>query len=670
MVFSYNWLQSFFKSKLPEPKKLSDSITLRIFEVDGIKKSGKDQAIDIDVLPSRAGDCFSHVGIAREISAILGKKPIFPNTKLKKNSFKEKSPISVEVKNSKDCQRYTAAIIKNIEVKPSPLWMKDLLAVCGVQSINNIVDIVNYAMLETGQPMHAFDLDKISGNKIIVGKAKDGQEITTLDDKKYVLNKNILAISDSEKILGIAGIKGGKNAEIDKETSSIVLESANFNRLLIRKGSANLKLRTDASLRFEHGMDSNLTEEGIKRAIDLIHQEAEGKLVNVIDFYPVKRKKKKIKLDLEYLRSLLGANVKNSEAKKILLGLGFVVLKENQKYLEIEVPTRRIDVSRQEDLIEEVARIYGYEKIKSFLPEMPIAAPSRNKDFYWSEKVKEILKNAGFCETYNHSFISQKQSEIFEYQEKELIEVEKPVSLDQKYLRPGLIVHLLENLGKNEKFFKDFKIFELGKVFEKQNEITEKEELAGIITGDSFYEVKGTVELLFEKLGIKEVEFKDFSSDLKFLHINKKAKILSKSKEIGFIGNISFKMLENLKIKSNASFFLLCFEKIKEIAEEKQHYRQIAKFPTTARDLSVIIPEKEKYENILKTVKKFKTPLIEKIELSDVYRGKEIPENKKNITLRFTYRDDKKTLTAKEVNKLHQKIIEKVEENKNWQVRK
>ncbi len=664
MNFSYNWLQSFFKEKLPEPKKLAELITLRFFEVEAIEKKENDWAIDIDVLPNRAGDCFSHIGIAREISAITNLK--LNDSVLKRQAlFQHKTAeteFCVDVKNKDDCPRYTAALIENIKVGPSPSWIKEPLETCGLKPINNIVDIVNYVMLETGQPMHAFDFHKIASGKIIVRRAKKNEKVVSLDNKEYSLDETTLVISDTEKTLGVAGIKGGKNTEIDDKTVSLVLESANFNRIVTRKSSTKLKLRTDASLRFEHGIDPNLTEEGIKRAVDLIGQIAGGKMTKLIDYYPVKRKKQKIKFDLEYTNRLLGINIKKPKAKKILTDLGFNV----SGNLEVEIPTRRLDVNCHEDLIEEIGRIYGYERIEPFLPQASIVPPLENRDVYWGKEARRIFKNIGFCEVYNHSFISQEQSEIFNYDSEKLMEVEKPVSLDQKYLRPSLVPHLLKNVKNNEKTFKDFKLFELGKVFA----VNEKEELAGIITGDSFYHIKGAIEVLLDKLGVEKVRFIDFPEKSTFLHLNKRAKILSKFKEIGFIGNISLKILEDLKIKSDVSVFVIDFEKIKKIASKDICYRQIAKFPETIRDLSVIVPEKERFENILNVIKSVKTDLIEKVDLFDVYQGKEISGNKKSLALRFIYRDDKKTLTADEVNLLHEKIIKKIDENSNWQVRK
>jgi len=305
MLFSYKWLQSYLKNPLPSPKKLAELLTMRAFEVEGIKKAGKDYVLDIDVLPNRGSDCFSHIGMAREIAAIS--KNSFQTIKYKldeNKKLKVKDFITLKVENKNDCFRYSGRIIVDVKVGSSPKWIQDRLKICGLRPINNIVDITNYVMLETGQPLHAFDYNKISENKkIIVRRARKGEKIVTLDNEKYDLDKNVLVIAGSKEPLAVAGIKGGKKAEIDKKTRIIILESANFNAGLIHQISRKLNLKTDASWRFEHKIDPNLTELAINRAANLIQEVSKGKIVSgLVDFYPKKVLPKKIKLNLDYVK--------------------------------------------------------------------------------------------------------------------------------------------------------------------------------------------------------------------------------------------------------------------------------------------------------------------------------------------------------------------------------
>ncbi|MBU4481537.1 phenylalanine--tRNA ligase subunit beta, partial [Patescibacteria group bacterium] len=431
MNFSYNWLQSFFKRKLPSPEKLADLLSRRFAEVEEIRKENKDIVLDIDIRPNRAGDCFSHLGIAREISAILNfKLQIAVRKLIEDKNLKAKDFVSVDVKHRQSCPRYTARVICDVKVGPSPKWIQERLKVCGLRPINNIVDIANYAMLETGQPLHAFDFEKIEADKrgyqrgltrkIIVRFAKKGEKIFTLDNKEYDLDKEILVIADSKEPLAIAGIKGGKKAEIDEKTKIVVLESANFNPKVIRGGSRKIDLKTDASRRFEHGIDPNLTEIAINRAAGLIqeiaHQQGGCPKVchGLVDFYPQKVLPKKIKLDLDYVEGLLGVKISQKEIIKILKSLGLKIeprpKPKNQfsqsgarqinlgrgKILNVVVPTFRLDISIPEYLIEEIGRIYGYQKIKPIFPLAVLIPPKRNFELFWEDMVKDILKEAGF----------------------------------------------------------------------------------------------------------------------------------------------------------------------------------------------------------------------------------------------------------------------------------
>jgi phenylalanyl-tRNA synthetase beta chain len=659
MNFSYNWLQSFFNEKLPEPEELAKLITLRLFEVDEIQKKQNDWLINIDVLPNRACDCFSHFGIAREISAITKKKLI---VKEKKLSIK-KGSVSLKIKDKENCSRYTLALIRNVKIEPSPQWMQERLKVCGLQPINNIVDIVNYVMLETGQPMHAFDFNEIAGQEIIVRKAREKEKIIGLDNKEYFLNNEILVVSDPEKLLGIAGIKGGKNAEIKKETTVVALESACFNRIAIRKASRTLKLRTDASLRFEHGLTPDLTIKGMKRALELI----QANNIELIDYYPIKDKKKIIKIDLDYSERLLGKAISKNETKKTLSLLDFKTIKEGPDFLEVEVPTQRLDVNYQEDLIEEIGRIHGYENIESVPPQALTIPPVKNQELFWINQAKKVLESLNFTETYNYSFISQEQTSVFGYNSSDLFEVEKPVSLDQKYLRPSLIPGILKNIKENQKNFKNFKMFELGRVFQKNKEFNE---LVGITTGDCFYQVKGAVELLIEKMGISKVIFIESKQDLKYIDRDKKADIFLDKQRIGLIGNFSHEILKNLKIKPDVSFFVLDFDQTKEKASEQKIFQPLPRFPEITRDMAVLVPLETAFQELLDSLRKTKLSLVEDIILFDVYQGKEIPKDRKSFALRFIYRDNQKTLTDQQVNLSHQKITDQIEKNKNWKIRK
>jgi len=684
MIFSYNWLQSFFKKKLPRPDKLAKSLTTHAFEVQEVKKIDKDYLLDIDILPNRASDCFSHLGIAREIKTITNltffngakKVKLNENKKLKIEDF-----VKIEAKNKEDCSRYTARVITDVKVEPSPKWIQERLKICGLRPINNIVDIANYIMLETGQPLHAFDGQKLEGRKILVRRAKKGEKIITLDEEKYDLDKNILVIADTKKPVAIAGIKGGKETEIDKKTKIVVLESANFNPQVIRQGSKELNLKTDASLRFEHGLDPNLTEIAINQSAYLIQKIAGGKIAQgLIDIYPAKIFPKKIKLDLDYLEGLLGVKIPINEIKDILKRLNFKYIEMKSRYIMVEIPTFRLDISLAEDLIEEIGRIYGYEKIPSTFPVAVLIPPKKNLDIFWENMTKDILKEIGFSEVYNYSFIGEKEKEIFQYQEKEIIEVENPTSLEFKYLRPNLIANLLKNIQRNQKNFKEIKIFELGKIFkkiknQKSIKLEEKRMLTGLINKEAFYEIKGVVDSLLNKLGISNIWYDDYlpnpeDSKVSLWQLKRSAEIKTNNEKIGFLGEISPKILENLKIENKVTAFDIDFEKLSKLVSEEHEYQPISRFPAAIRDLAILVPQRVKVEEVLNKIENIGGPLIRDIDLFDIYEGEEISEGKKNLAFHLIYQAEDRTLSSAEIEKIQEKIIKALEKELDWEIRR
>ncbi|PIZ87370.1 MAG: phenylalanine--tRNA ligase subunit beta, partial [Candidatus Nealsonbacteria bacterium CG_4_10_14_0_2_um_filter_40_15] len=702
MVFSYNWLQSFFKKKLPAPRKLGELLTMHFAEVEEVKRTQGDFALDIDVRPNRAGDCFSHLGIAREIAAITGFKLKTESrnggTRGKKrteSSSPAKDFIQVEVKDKNACPRYSARVVNFIKVGPSPKWLRDRLSVCGLRPINNIVDIANYVMLETGQPLHAFDGEKMKGGKIIVRYAKYREKIVTLDEQRFDLDSDILVIADAEKPVAIAGIKGGKLPEIDKKTKTVIIESANFNSQIIRQGSKKLNLKTDASLRFEHGIDPNLTEPALDRAASLIQKVAGGKIARgLVDVYPKKVFPKIIRLNLDYVESLLGIKIPEKEIRDILESLDFKIKNrvppqrdegeeeaevlfahKKSKILDVGVPTRRLDVSLPEDLIEEVGRIYGYDKIEAVFPTSSLVPSKRNLDVFWKDVAKDILKEAGFTEVYNYSFFGEREAKSFGYKEGELIEVNNPLSQEQKNLRTSLIPNLLKNVEKNFKRTKEISIFELGKIFKNQKTEGEKNMLSGVLLGDMFFRAKGVIDSLLNKLGISDVWYDEYKptpedSKLSIWHPQKCAEIKTDGKEIGFLGEVSPRIINNFDIQGKVVLFDIDFEKLSELASEEHEYRPISRFPSAVRDIAVLVPRFIKVEEVLNKIYDSGGDLIRDVDLFDIYEGEELPQGKKNLAFHIIFQSKTGTLSSEEIDGIQNKIIKILELMPEWQVRK
>jgi phenylalanyl-tRNA synthetase beta chain len=660
--------------KLPKPQKIAEVLNMHSFEVEEIKRVGKDFALNIDVLPNRAGDCFSHLGIARECAVLTNFKLEFPDSKLKEEKIKARDLVSVEVKDKKACPRYTAGVMTDVKVGPSPKWLKERLKVCGLRPINNVVDIANYVMLETGQPLHAFDADKLEEKKILVRFARERERIVTLDEQKFDLSSDILVIADQKKPVAIAGIKGGKIPEIDKKTKTVVVESANFNSQIIRRGSRKLGLKTDASVRYEHGLDPDLTEFALKRACSFIQKIARGKKTQgSVDVYPRKVLPKRVRLDLSYAKRLLGVEVPKRAVIKIFKSLELEVKKSSKNILDVLIPTRRLDISIPEDLIEEIGRVYGYEKIKAVFPISSLVPPKRNLDIFWEDVAKNVLKEAGFNEVYNYSFFGDKEAKLFGCKNNELIEVENPMSIEQKYLRANLIPNLLRNVEKNFRHSPDIRIFELGKIFRSLRQ--EKRALSGLILGEEFFQLKGVIDLLFNKVGISNVwydEYKPTPEESKKVlwHPKKCAEIKVNGKEIGFLGEISPKILDGMDIPVKVVLFDIDFEKLSKLASEEHEYRPISKFPAAVRDIAVLVPRLVRIEEVLNEIERAGGGLIRDIDLFDIYEGEELPQGKKNLAFHLIFQLEDRTLSSKEIDERQGKVIKVLEKKPGWQVRK
>jgi phenylalanyl-tRNA synthetase beta chain len=650
MKISYNWLQSLFEKKLPAPEKLADLLTRHSFETEAVGKRGNDYLLDVDVLPNRAHDCLSYWGLAREAAVLLGDAYKLQLTDYSKK-IKEavgnqsiKDLVRVEVKDKNLCSRYTARALDNIKMGSSPRWIQERLKVCGLRPISNIVDIANYVMLETGQPLHAFDADRMEAKgeikRIIVRRAVKGEKIITLDNDKYDLDENILVIADEQSPVCIAGIKGGQGPGINPRTKRIILEAANFSPQIIRQGSRQLKLATDASWRFERQVDPNLTQEAVDMAACLIQDMAGGwVLKDTLDFYPDKIRPRNVKLKISQISSLLGVDIPVKESKKILEKLDFGIKIVGQNF-QVRVPTRRLDVTLPEDLIEEVGRIYGFEKIPSRLPEAALIPPVRNDGLVYQNKIREILVNLGFSEVYNYSFTSNKGK----------IEMLNPINQDQKYLRCNLADGLLENLEKNKRYFKEIRLFEIGRVFLKdKNKILERKKLGAALSPANFYYLKGVIESLFNKLGIVNVCYDESSQK------GIRAKIKVDNEFLGWL---------------NDNFFELDFEKIVKLAIEEIIYTVPSKYPAVVRDISLLVEPGTKVVEVLNLIHSAGGRLIRDIDLFDMYEGEKISQGRKSLAFHIVYQSDDYTLTDKEVNQIQEKVIQTLENEKNWEVRK
>ncbi|HNY97616.1 MAG TPA: phenylalanine--tRNA ligase subunit beta [Candidatus Pacearchaeota archaeon] len=684
MVFSYNWLQKFFSQKLPSPHKLAELLALHVFETEKIEKKGKDWAIDVDILPNRI-DCMSHMGLAREIGAILGLKLKVALPKIKEDRKERISKIvKVNVSDQNDCLRYTAKYVFGIKVGHSPKWLAEALGVCGLNSINNVVDAANYVMLELGQPLHCFDYDKIAAGaenkEIIVRRAGKNEKIFCLDGKDYTLDESILVIADLSKALAIAGIKGGKAAEIDRNTTKLVLESANFDQHLIRAASKKLNLKTDASWRYEHGLDPNLTELAVQRFVEIIQQISDGKCAQgAFDFYPRKNLPKRVKISLSKLGKILGQDATCIQVNKVFKLLGFRIVNiENENFI-VDIPTFRSDISIPEDLAEEFARLYGYEKIEPKFPKATLVPSQKNDSIFWGNYLRGYFQGLGFYEQINYNFIGEREKDIFGFKQENLVELENPLSTEFKYLRPCLIAGLVKNIKENAALSSEMKFVEIGHIFEKKvagefidAAASEKPALSIVIARkkdeEIFLEAKGIAESMLAGMALPEVAYIEQKgsgiwAEYPFVHIE------LDGEKIGHIGEINKDVLDALKIQQEVAAFEIDFNKLARLATEESYYEEFSKFPSVVRDISLLVPSQTRVGDVLDTINSVGGDLIKDVDLFDIFENGD-EQDKKSLAFHIIYQAQDRTLTSSEIDMQQLAIISALERNKNWVVKK
>lgn len=680
-MFSFNWLQTFFDKKLPQPAVLADLLTRRSFEVESIKKFGIDTVFDIAVLPNRASDCFSHLGMARECAAILGirQKTIIKKKKVASGAAPVRSLIDIKVSDCQLCPRYCAKMITGAKIGSSPKWIQDRLTACGLRPINNIVDAANYVMLELGQPLHAFDFDKIAGDPSSKAKAKTisvrlarkGEKIETLDDKTCALDESMLLIADFKGPLVIAGIKGGHRAEITPLTKTILIESANFNRQSVRRTSRKLGLRTDASSRYEHGLDPNMAQIAIERAAPLMAEISGGQvLTGMVDYYPQKVAPKWLSLDLNQAQGLLGVSVVGARAKKILEALGFIVRKGKGSSIEALVPTFRLDVGLAQDLIEEIGRTSGYENIESALPESKMVVPSRNYENHWLGVIRQAFNDSGLWEAYCYSFVKENDLKAFGYDKEEILRVINPLNIDFEYLRPDLLINLLKKLSLEPKKISGY--FEVGRIFgNKQNK---QVQTASAVLNGNFFEAKAVAELVMRRLRLTQVEFRPAASPMPAesagLDKNACAQIYCQRKYVGLVGQVADSILKEYGCEFTATAITLNCDVLAGLATEENNYDPESAYPPSTRDLAVLVPRLVYAGQVVSIIKKSAGYLLKDAEIFEAYEGLGVSAGQKNIALTLKFQSNDKTLSAPEVEMSMRAITAALENEPGWQVRK
>lgn len=676
MKFSYPLIKKFVP-RIKSKAQVVHALTMYSCEAESLSGS----TIDVSLPPNRYADMASHVGIAREVSAIL-KIPLktpkldFNISKIKKTKgIKE---LHVVVRDHKACPRYSAQVLEGITVKASPKWIQNVLSDCGIRSINNVVDVMNYVMVELGQPLHAFDADKLSpsGNPTItIRRAKKGEKITSIDDNRYTLDVGTLLIADSSKPLAIAGIKGGKGSEVTEKTKNIIIEAANFDPVGIYRSSRALSLVTDASLRFSHGLHSSLTSVAIERATELLVDIADAKKGEMFDSRTKPFGKHILAVDSEFVSSFIGVPIKPKVVIETLERLGFIVKKQKQlsRFL-VEVPLFRTDILTHEDIVEEIVRFIGYQKIRSVAPHISLTPATEDSIITLRERAGQILQGLGIDEIRTHSFVTEDSILV----RSKALELENPPSDVFKYLRQSLVPNVINSVAYNKKYFDTVKIFEIGNVFSKKSSTihTEHVSICASVTGkgnESLFELKGMIEALMRALGISAIALTPCTRDTEIpntesflgaglLQKPSRLSIYVRKTPLGFIGLAPYGDSDRVAV-AELNLSLLLAE-----VTRNRIFTSLSKHPTVVRDISLLVSRSVRIGDVLQDISLINKKLIEDVDLVDEYIDPSW-DGKQSLTFRITFQADDRTLTSEEVDKEMKKIERMLEKDYSSKVR-
>jgi phenylalanyl-tRNA synthetase beta chain len=671
MIVSYKWLNEFIETGM-SPEDMAHALTMAGLEIEGLEPSGEDFIFEVNVTPNRS-DCLSVLGIARELRAITGKPLKIPEHKVKDTGSTE---FRVEIKDPELCNRYAGRVVRGIKMGPSPDWMKEKLEKCGIRSINNIVDITNYVLLELGHPLHAFDLSTLKGGVIKVGVAGKGNSLTTLDGTERKLPVDALMIWDGERPVAVAGVMGGAETEVSDITTDIFIESAWFLPASVRNTSKALGLSTEASYRFERGTDALMLEAALDRTAQLVSEIAGGTVEAIVDEWPLKAKPEPIKARYSYINRLLGTDIPDKEMLGIISRLDMEIKKEKGGFTLIP-PAYRPDMTIEADIAEEVARLYGYDNIPTLSPVADIS-PNRSgaRQRGLISSIREALMNFGYHDAVNYSFMNPGHLDMLSIPKEDLrrkaIAVANPLRAEDGLMRTTLVPTLVSNLAYNvARGASEVRLFENSKVFIDQGgELPEEPHRVGGVywhsgsarelykdDTEAFYRVKGTVESLMDMLRIEGVEY--VPSNEPFFHPGKSADLLIDGKPAGYLGVLSPNVMEAFEIKTTqeAVVFELDLDLMIDAAPEKPVYTSVPRYPAVERDVALMVDREVTVANIISLVKSGAPDIFESVELFDCYTGKGVPEGKKSLAFNLVYRSPERTLTDGEVEAVHNKLI-------------
>ena len=673
MRFTYSWLKEYIDVKL-KPKELAEKLTMAGLEIEAVSQADGEWVFEAEVTTNRP-DWLNIIGIAREVAAITDEK--MAATKAGQHSSastgraaqpKSAANCIIQVLDKQSCPRYTGRIITGVKVAPSPEWLIKRLKSIGVRSVNNIVDITNFVLFETGQPLHAFDFDKLSGGRIIVRRAKGNEQIVTIDGVTRKLDLSMLVIADENAPVAIAGIMGGKGTEVTESTKTILLESAYFDPAITRKVSRCLGLGSDSSYRFERGVDLEGVKTASDRASALIAAIAGGLTGKIIDIGKKSITQANVLVNFQKVNDVLGTNVPTKEISRILKALGLKSGKTSKAGAVFTIPSWRRDLKKEEDLIEEIIRIYGYDKICTdsvFIPMQPDLA----------RIISDTLVSFGLNEAITYSLVDKVLDDIFQPAPLvAAIKIKNPLSSDFAVLRRNIIAGILNaakwNLNRN---INDIKLFEIGPVYhsekldrQEENHIviclsgTRRDNWQDGVNPVDFYYLKGITDSLFKKLGVSNYDIKPGQSGI--FQAEQSAEIMIKGEPAGFLGKVEKGLLKKIDIDKDCFVCQINMDILVKHVELKKRFTALPKFPVVYRDISTLAKIETPLGDIVNMIKETAGDIIKEIKLFDVYKGEQIPKGHRSLIFRLTYQSFDKTLTDKEVEIIHSGIISALKE--------
>ncbi|NQU43542.1 phenylalanine--tRNA ligase subunit beta, partial [bacterium] len=660
----------------------SDHSGIIVLEDDALVGQGYDLILEMEITPNRP-DCLSVIGLARDLAAAHHRKVYFHPPRVKETYENVQGFGCVTVKCADDCPRYTARIIQGVRIGPSPDWLKRRLLAVGLRPINNVVDVTNYVLMELGHPLHAFDYDKLSNHEIIVRHAEPGEQLRLIDESIIELAPGEdMVIADGQRPVALAGIMGGRDSEVSEKTENILLESAYFNPSTIRRSARRHKMSTDASYRFERGADPEGLIRALDRAASLIVEVAGGKVPKgILGTQPKKTPVATIVFRPERACRVLGIDLSKTEVADLAAAMGCEVIRSEDQVLVLSVPSYRIDITREEDIYEEVARLYGFDRIPATMPYKPIAAEPGHPAYRLRRLLQDLMVDLGFQEAIHISFISEAQLQELDCETGSVLRVSNPISRDQEILRPDLTPSMLRTLVRNQnRGNADLHLFEISKTFHFGDMATPYEERQKLMLAcmgachprswqdggapADFFHLKGILEILFAKLGIPEIRLEKGGPS--FLHPGRCARILLDGPEgdvkVGWVGELGPKARARLDLRGRPVLAEIDVLSLGKCFDPSRRFQEIPRYPAIERDLALVVDQDVPAGRIAATIRSVAGNLLESLDLFDHYTGEQVGSNKKSLAYHAIYRDPQRTLQDEEVDRLQKKILKELVE--------